>query len=98
MWLTVYGQKESGSMSHLAGIPIWVRVENVAVYYTRYIGKILWPVKLGCFYAYGGPPGPVLVIGSALGLLIVTVVVVRMRPRWPWLPVAWGWFLVALLP
>jgi tetratricopeptide (TPR) repeat protein len=98
MWLTVYGQKQSGSMSHLAGIPAWVRVENVAVFYTRYIGKMLWPVNLGCFYAYGGPPGPALAIGAALGLLIVTVVAVRMRHRWPWLPVAWCWFLVALLP
>lgn len=98
MWLTIYGQKLSGSMSHLQGVPVGVRVENVAVFYMRYIGKILWPVNLACFYPYGGAPGWARVAASALGLVIITAVTVRMRHRWPWLPVVWAWFLVALLP
>ncbi len=49
MFLTVYGQKVSGSMSHLAGVPFPVRLANVPVSYMRYLGKMLWPVNLSCF-------------------------------------------------
>jgi Flp pilus assembly protein TadD len=96
--LTIYGQRQSGSMSHLAGVPAWVRVENVALFYSRYLGKILWPVNLACFYPYSAPPDAVPVIAAAIGLLGITAVSLRLRRRQPWLFVAWIWFLIALLP
>jgi len=96
--LTIYGQRQSGSMSHLAGVPAWVRIENVAVFYMRYIGKILWPVNLACFYPYSAPPNAVPVIAAVLGLLCITVVIIRLRRRQPWLLVAWIWFLIAVFP
>ena len=43
MALTVYGQKVSGSMRHLADVPLGIRIENVPIAYMRYLGKILWP-------------------------------------------------------
>ena len=69
MGLTVYGQKESGSMSHLAEVPVWTRLENVPVFYLRYIGKILWPVNLACFYPYDGHPRIAVVLVSVLVLV-----------------------------
>jgi Flp pilus assembly protein TadD len=98
MALTVYGQKVSGSMSHLADVPFRIRLENVPVSCARYIGKILWPVNLSCFYAYDRHPAAVWVAACALGLCAVSALLVRKRRRRPWLLVGWIWFLVALLP
>jgi Flp pilus assembly protein TadD len=98
MALTVYGQKVSGSMSHLADVPFRIRLENAPVSYARYIGKMLWPVNLSCFYAYDRHPAAAWVAASAIGLCAVSVLALWQRRRRPWLPVGWLWFLIALLP
>jgi tetratricopeptide (TPR) repeat protein len=98
MFLTVYGQKVSGSMSHLADVPFRIRLENVPLSYVRYIGKILWPVSLSCFYAYDRHPAAAWVAASLLGLCAISVLVAWQRHCRPWLLVGWLWFLIALLP
>jgi hypothetical protein len=98
MLLTVYGQKVSGSMRHLADVPFRIRLENAPISYARYIGKILWPANLSCFYAYDRHPAAVWIAASALGLCAVCALAVLQRRRRPWLLVGWLWFLIALLP
>ena len=98
MWLTVYGQRESGSMSHLAVVPFWTRLQNVPIFYLRYADKILWPVNLACFYPYDEHPVTALALVSALVLLVVTGLAISQRRQRPWLLVGWMWFLVCLLP
>jgi Flp pilus assembly protein TadD len=98
MALTVYGQEVSGSMRHLADVPFRIRLENAPISYVRYIGKILWPVNLSCFYAYDRHPTAAWVTASALGLGAVSALVLRQHRRRPWLLVGWMWFLIALLP
>jgi Flp pilus assembly protein TadD len=96
--LTVYGQVTSLSMSHLANVPFLVRLENAPISYVRYIGKMLWPVNLSCFYGYDKHPGMAWVAASALVLCAITIFAVLQRHHRPWLLVGWLWFLVALLP
>jgi len=96
--LTVYGQRKSGSMSYLVNVPAWTRVENAAIFYWRYIGKVLWPVNLGCFYSYGPPPELLEAISAVLVLAAITWAAIALRRRQPWLLVSWIWFLIALLP
>jgi hypothetical protein len=98
MALTVYGQKVSGSMSHLADVPLRIRLANAPISYARYIGKMLCPVNLSCFYAYDRHPAEAWVAPSAIGLSAVSVLAVWQRRRRPWLLVGWLWFLIALLP
>ena len=98
MALTIYGQKVSGSMSHLADVPLRIRLQNAPIFYLRYIGKILWPVKLSCFYAYDRHPAAGWVIASALLMSTVTALLAWQRRKRPWLLVGWLWFLIALLP
>jgi tetratricopeptide (TPR) repeat protein len=98
MGLTVYGQKVSGSMSHLAEVPFWTRLANVPIAYLRYLGKILWPLSLACFYLYDKHPAAVWVTLSALAFCAITALASWQRRRRPWLLVGWLWFVVALLP
>lgn len=97
--LTVYGQKASGSTSYLMEVPWWIRIENAPVFYLRYLGKILWPAELSCFYAYAtSPPDPLLSLLAAVVLLGITLLAVHLRQRQPWLLAGWLWFLVSLAP
>ncbi len=98
MVLTVYGQQRSGSMSHLAAVPFWIRLENAPIFLMRYLGKVLWPVNLACFYPYDKRPAALWVAACTLLLCAITALAIRERKRWPWLLVGWSWFLVALLP
>jgi Flp pilus assembly protein TadD len=98
MFITVYGQRVSGSMRHLADVPFCIRLENAPISYVRYIGKILWPASLSCFYAYDRHPAAVWAAASALVLCGVSALAVWQRERRPWLLVGWLWFLIALLP
>jgi len=52
MFLTVYGQMTSLSMSYLTDVTFLVRCENALISYVRYLGKIIWPIDLACFYPY----------------------------------------------
>ena len=96
--LTVVGQSRSGSMSHLADVPWWVRLENVPISYVRYLGKVFWPVNLACFYPYDRHPQAVWVALSVVALGAITGVAVWQRARRPWLLAGWVWFLAALIP
>jgi Flp pilus assembly protein TadD len=79
-------------------VPLAARFENALVSYAVYIVKMVWPVRLAVFYPYsqGSLVAPAVVAGIALAA--VTVLVIRVLPRWPYLAVGWLWYLVTLLP
>jgi Flp pilus assembly protein TadD len=98
VFLTLYGQQRSGSMSHLADVSFFVRLENAPIFLVRYIGKLFWPASLACFYPYDRHPAAAMVAGSVLVLCAITIAATWQRNRRPWLLVGWLWFLAALLP
>lgn len=96
--LTIIGQNRSGATS-LAGHPGFAtRMACAAVSCIRYLGKILWPLNLACFYPYRQTSPAMVVITSAALLALITIAVVGLRKRAPWLLFCWLWFVVALLP
>lgn len=96
--LTVYGQSASGATTHLAAVPAFTRAANVPIFYVRYIGKVVWPLDLACFYSYDSSPSLLLSAVCVAFLVAVTVGAARRRREKPWLLFGWLWFLVALIP
>jgi protein O-mannosyl-transferase len=96
--VTFQVQKSGGAVGTIAGVPLWIRLENALVSYSRYLGKMFWPVDLAVLYPHPGrwPTGSVLL--SGLLLLCVTVLVIVLRRQRPWLPVGWFWFVGTLVP
>src|SRR5258708_4733049 len=80
-FLTIYGQERSGSMSHLAGVPFPIRLENSAVSVARNVGTALWPVDLSCFYGYDKHPAAMLVFAAAGLFGVTTAFAVSQRRR-----------------
>jgi protein O-mannosyl-transferase len=96
--LTAIGQQHSGATSLVTGVSLATRVANAAISYTKYLGKILWPMNLTCFYPYVRHPGIIWIIASTCLLVAITAIVVLRRNRWPWLLVGWLWLVITLLP
>jgi len=96
--VTVYAQKAGGAMKSTDVIPLVIRAENALVAYARYIEKTLWPHDLALLYPFPSSMPLWQVLASCVLLVIVSLVVIRLRGRHPYLIVGWLWFLVTLVP
>jgi len=94
--ITLVVQRRGGAI--IEGLPLLSRLENAAVSYVRYLGKLLYPVDLAFFY----PPvarWPVLIVlGSVLLLVAISALALIVRHKHPYVLIGWLWFVGTLVP
>jgi len=95
-YLAVLGQSQAMSLAPVGSLPL--RLENAALSCVRYFGKIVWPVRLGCFYPFDAHQAARWGVVSALVLVAITVVAARQWKARPWLLIGWSWFVITLVP
>ncbi|MBW8863926.1 MAG: hypothetical protein JF609_03200 [Verrucomicrobia bacterium] len=87
-----------GAVVSLAHDPLDIRLGNLALAYSGYLGHFLWPAKLAVFY----PLPQILLIpvvaGNALLLLGISTLAWRWRKVRPYFTMGWLWFLGMLVP
>jgi tetratricopeptide (TPR) repeat protein len=71
---------------------------NALVSFVTYIGEFFWPTKLAMFYPYPDHIALWRVAGAALIFVAITLGVIRLGSRHPYLPAGWLWFLITLMP
>lgn len=91
-------QQGEGRIKSLAVVSLESRVANALVSYAVYIGKMLWPFKLACFYPYPDAFTWWQVGGSVFLLLSISWFAVRFARSYPFLIVGWLWYLGTLVP
>jgi tetratricopeptide (TPR) repeat protein len=97
--VTFVVQQRGGAMSTVEGIALPVRFVNAIDAYTSYLAKTFWPARLAVFYPHYGELIPLWqTVSSVLVLVALTVVVVRLLRRSPYLAVGWFWYLGTLVP
>ncbi|HVN05235.1 MAG TPA: tetratricopeptide repeat protein [Bryobacteraceae bacterium] len=96
--LTYIGQKRMGATQTLGPISLVTRLENAILSYAAYLGKTFWPRRLALLYPYDKHLALPAVLAAAALLAAITVFVIVMRTRAPFLPVGWFWFLGVLVP
>jgi tetratricopeptide (TPR) repeat protein len=97
--VTFIVQRGGKAVETLEAVPLGERVANALTSYVWYLGKTIWPTSLACFYPHAH--GSVLAggaVGSALVILALTVLAVRIRRTAPYVPVGWLWYLGTLVP
>lgn len=96
--VTYLVHRSAGALASFEVVPVTARFENALISYAVYILKMVWPVNLAVFYPYsqGSLVAPAVIAGIAI--VTVTILVIRVLPRWPYLAVGWLWYLVTLLP
>jgi Flp pilus assembly protein TadD len=101
--VTMQVQAAGGAIRPEALSPLDHRIANALTSYLAYLGKIVWPSDLACFYplpTFIGDVSPwtLPVFASAAFVIGVSVLAWRERRRRPWLGVGWLWFLGMLVP
>jgi tetratricopeptide (TPR) repeat protein len=95
--LTEMAQGAGGSVMGLSLLPISSRIENAAISYVAYIGKILWPSRLATYYPLRLSPPLGDAVASAAILIAITALVLYLR-RFPYLAVGWLFFVISMIP
>ena len=90
--------RRGGAVISLGATPLNLRLENAWISYLAYIGKMLWPAHLAVFYPYAQSQSGWWATAAFLGLVGISVAVIRAGPRRPYLLVGWFWYLGTLVP
>ena len=96
--VTFISQSRAHTISGGELLPLSSRVANAIVGYYLYVEKLFAPVKLAVFYPYPGHWRLRVIAASAFLLLVITLVAMVYRRRYPWLLVGWLWFIITLIP
>jgi tetratricopeptide (TPR) repeat protein len=96
--ITFVVQKQAGSVMNTATMSLTARCVNALVSYARYLQKTFWPANLSIFYPRTGFWPLPIIIGAAFLLLAVSILLWRLRRRYPPLLMGWLWFCGTLVP
>ncbi len=96
--ITILAQNAGGAVVSTQKLPVVTRLANALLSYVRYLGKIIWPEWLAVFYPYPRVFST-WEVGAAVFLLVgISVAVVLLARRLPYLVVGWFWFIGTLVP
>ncbi|MBM4017084.1 MAG: tetratricopeptide repeat protein [Planctomycetes bacterium] len=96
--ITYYVQQAGGAMSLGQAIPFQVRAGNAVLSYVKYLIKTFCPTRLAVQYPFGPDEPPWQVVSAGALLAAVTVAVVLLARRRPYLAVGWFWYVGMLVP
>ncbi|MFH0991163.1 MAG: tetratricopeptide repeat protein [bacterium] len=97
--VTYLVQRSGGAVSSSTSIPLLDRFANAALAYVIYLRKMFLPVDLAVFYPHTSERiSFVMVVGSTVLLLILSLLAWRYRKNLPYLFVGWFWYLGTLIP
>jgi len=95
--VTVWAQHHAEFVVSGALLPWHVRGLNCLVFYTQYLGKLVWPVNLSFFYPYTPMHLMEYVCSISLPIAISALAFLKVRSCSYFL-VGWLWFLIMLVP
>jgi tetratricopeptide (TPR) repeat protein len=94
---TIFTQQKS--LIPAGHLSLFVRLGNAAVSYITYLGQMIYPADLAVLYPYPEKGLPLAEVTLALALLAgISVGVLVLRRRCPYLVVGWLWYLGMLVP
>ena len=96
--MTYWAQRSLGAVVSLERIPLGIRLANALLSYVGYLSKAIWPTGLAFLYPLDTNLSLATAMVAGLGLVGVTVAVIRGVSRWPWLAMGWFWYLGTLVP
>ncbi len=79
-------------------IPLWIRLTNAPFSFVSYLGKTLWPQDLAFFYPFSDQIPVWQVLGATVLILSISILVILIIKRLPFLFVGWLWYAITILP
>jgi len=79
-------------------VPVFLRISCAITLPLKYLVKTLCPTKLAVFYPYPDTVSFWAVFFSLLWIILVTLLSIRFREKYPFLIAGWFWYASALAP
>jgi len=96
--MALVAQKRSGGLVSPDHYPVFDRIANAIVSYIGYIGKMIWPKSLAVFYPFPKDFSAMLVAGSLLALIFISVLAIRWARQYPFFIFGWLWYVGTMFP
>ncbi len=96
--VAVIAQRAVGAVQSLEILSLVDRVGNAIVSCVSYLGKMIWPYQLSCFYVHPGSGLPRWLVAAGVVLAGITWIAWRERKRFAYGIVGWLWYLGTLVP
>jgi tetratricopeptide (TPR) repeat protein len=96
--VTLWAQNKGGAVVSMEYLPFPERVTNAIISYVSYLRKTLLPVDLAVFYPYEHSFPLWEILLSCFILIGITIVVIYVVRKLPFLFVGWFWYLGTLIP
>lgn len=94
--ITLYAQYKP--FMKLIDVPLSSRIANAIVSFVAYLEKTFWPYDLTISYPFPAQiPVPQILLASLL-IILVSVFIIVLVKRLPYLFVGWLWFVITILP
>ncbi len=90
--------QSGGHVETMTGLPLAARVGNALVSYCRYLGKLFCPANLCAYYPHPGQWPTTTVVLAGLLLTGISILVLLLRRKCPYLLMGWLWFVGSLIP
>jgi hypothetical protein len=79
-------------------VPLISRLTNAPVAFVTYLVKTLWPHNMAAFYPFPDQIPLWQVMGASLLILVISLAVIVMIKRLPYLFTGWMWFSITIAP
>lgn len=96
--ITYAAQSRGGAVISIDKIPVAGRIINAVISYILYLYKMIIPLDMAVFYPYPNNLSYSLFLIAIILILLITLFVLRLSVRYPYLIVGWLWYLGTLLP
>jgi tetratricopeptide (TPR) repeat protein len=89
---------DMSDLSNLKVFPLSSRLANAPVAFVTYLGKTFWPHDMAIIYPFSEQIPLWQVTGASLLILVISIAVIVMMKRLPYLFAGWLWFSIVIAP
>ena len=98
--ITLYNPntQDMSDTPYLKNFPLISRLANAPVAFVTYLEKTFWPHDMAVFYPFSDQLPLWQVLGASLLIILISVVVIVMMKRLPYLFAGWMWYSITIAP
>jgi tetratricopeptide (TPR) repeat protein len=96
--VTLIAQRAGGAVQSFSKVSVAARTANAVTSWLLYPLKTIWPSRLAVWYPFPMHVQIGLTVFCGIILVAVTLGVLAVRRRLPWLSAGWLWYLITTLP
>jgi protein O-mannosyl-transferase len=96
LYISIYNTSSPELVSQ--AYPLTFRLANASLAFITYLGKTVWPYDMAIFYPFLLHISVWQTLGAGLLIIFITLFVILMTKRMPYLLVGWLWFTTMIIP